>query len=117
MKKLMIDVMELPLASNVCNQRLREGWRSNEMSLAHVEMDPGNVSLPHRHHGFIEIYYILSGEGILSVGEENFSVKKDTVVEIPVGAVHFLANTGKENLCHLVICIPSFNPNDVEVLE
>ncbi|MFH0987136.1 MAG: cupin domain-containing protein [Candidatus Micrarchaeota archaeon] len=111
-----IVVKKLPTVYNVCNQILREVCKSADASIAHVEMPLKNKSLLHKHGKFTEIYYILQGEGILSVGGEKFDVAEETLVEIPPGFPHMLENTGKIPLKHLVISVPAFDPNDVIML-
>lgn len=113
----LIKVSRLSWVQNVCNQRLREVWKSDKASIAYVEMNPGNVSLDHQHREFTELYYILSGEGLLLVGEKNFFVREDMLVEIPPNTVHRLENLGTSILRHLVISLPPFNPDDVEVIN
>ena len=110
-----IEVKKLAEVPNICNQILREVWKSKHVSIAHVEMAPGNTSLLHKHNSFVELYYILSGEGILYVGNKEYTVGSDTLVEIKPGVSHKLKNTGKSTLSHLVISNPPFNPDDVEV--
>lgn len=44
-------------------------------------------------------------------------VKAETLVEIPPNVPHKLKNIGNGILTHLVICVPSFNANDVILLE
>ena len=76
-------------------------------------MRRGSVSLLHLHKTFTELYYIIEGKGEMRVGKKTFSVRKDTLVEIPRGSWHMLKNIGKTRLYHLVICVPEFNPRDV----
>lgn len=114
-----IDITQLPVATNVCQQELREVWKAKGevASMAHVIMEPGAVSLLHEHHKMTEVYVISEGEGILTVGEEQYLVRADMVMEIPVNTPHKLENTGSMPLRHLVIAIPAFDPEDVFVLE
>lgn len=103
---------------NMCQQSLRELWREEKLtSLAHVEMEEGAVSLLHRHHRTTELYFGLSGQGVIHVGEELLVLKRDSVVVIPAGMPHKVVNTGTEPLRHLVQCAPAFDVEDVEVRE
>ncbi len=116
-KQIKIEVRKLPEVPNICRQILREVWKSNKASIAHVIMEPNNVSLLHKHRTFTELYYILVGRGILFLGDRKVSVGKDEMVEIPPNTPHKLKNTGKGPLEHLVICIPCFNPKDIILLK
>jgi mannose-6-phosphate isomerase-like protein (cupin superfamily) len=42
-----------------------------------------------------EVYYVLSGEAVLHLGEETYDIGKDTIVFIPGGTFHFLDNKSK----------------------
>lgn len=117
MANIKIEVKKLQKIPNICNQILREAWKSRDVSVAYVEMAAGNVSLLHKHNTFRELYYILSGKGILWVGNKKLSVGRDTLVEIKPGMPHKLENIGKSVLKHLVISSPAFNPEDVVLIE
>ncbi len=117
MTAIKIEVRSLAEVPNICNQILREVWQSKDVSVAYVEMAPGNVSLWHKHRSFTELYYILSGEGVMRVGDEEFSVGQDTLVEVGSGVPHKLTNTGESVLRHLVVSSPAFNPDDVELID
>ena len=80
-------------------------------------MLPGSVSILHMHEKLTEIYYILSGKGKMLVGENIFLVHGEMLIEIPVKTPHKLQNKGKQPLKHLVICTPTFNPEDIILLE
>ncbi|MDD5032551.1 MAG: cupin domain-containing protein [Candidatus Pacebacteria bacterium] len=118
MIKTVIGVKKLPLTSNVCKQAVREVINLNRASVAHVEVQPGDASLLHRHKIFTQLYYILEGRGRMYVGGRgDFPVAKDTLIWIAPGRPHKLENTGRKILSHLVISIPPFSQTDVEVID
>jgi len=117
MAEIKIEVKMLPEVPNVCNQILKEVWKSENVSMAYVEMVPGNVSLLHKHSTFTELYYIIAGEGIMLVNDKEFSVGRDVLVEVEPGMSHKLTNTDKTLLRHLVISTPAFDPEDVELID
>ena len=47
-----------------------------------------------------ESYYVVSGAGVLRLGEERFQVRKGMTVYIPMGVEHQTFNTGTEDLCY-----------------
>jgi len=127
-ESMAVRIRDLPKVPNICNQILREFWKSKKASIAHVEMKPGNVSLLHKHKSFTELYYILSGQGILEIDGKTIYVEKDTLVEIKPGKPHKLTNPinpssffcvteSSNTLRHLVISIPAFNPDDVIIIN
>ena len=109
----LIDVYELPTADNVCNQILREVISLPKVSMAHVTMNPGNVSFWHQHSKMSEIYFVLEGDGILYYGDKSIKAEKGAYLMLPPKMPHKLRNTGNSNLEHLVLAIPPFDPNDV----
>jgi uncharacterized cupin superfamily protein len=68
---------------------------------------PGKAGFPlHHHHANEEHFFILSGTGVLRVGEETYAVKpQDYIVTLPGGpeTAHQLVNTGNEDLVYLAI--------------
>lgn len=85
-------------------------------SLAHAVVPPGETSLRHRlKHS--EVYYLLSGEGVMHVDDERAPVRPGDTVYIPPGAVQWIRNTSDEPLAFLCIVDPAWRAEDEEVLE
>jgi len=116
-KQKLIDVYELPEVSNICNQVLREVISLSKVSLAHVTIAAGNISLWHQHSRMTEIYFILKGEGILYYGNQALQAETGLYLVLPPNTPHRLKNTGGHDLEHLVFAIPPFNLDDVKLLE
>jgi len=55
-----------------------------------------------------EIYFIMSGEGEMTVDEETRHVVPGDAIWIPTGSVHALTNSGREDCTILVIASPAF---------
>jgi mannose-6-phosphate isomerase-like protein (cupin superfamily) len=53
-----------------------------------------------------EIYFIMMGEGEMTVDEETRHVVQGDAVWIPTGSRHGLANTGNEDCVLLVVAAP-----------
>ena len=53
-----------------------------------------------------EIYFIMSGEGMMTVGDESRKVVSGDAIWIPVGSPHSLLNTGQEACIILVVASP-----------
>lgn len=114
------NALYFPTVPNVCNQILREIVRFPEInpkvSIAHVIMEPGNVSLLHEHKTMKEFYYILTGSGVLYHGNRALNVNRNAYLNIPEEVPHKLRN-GNSRLMHLVFAMPPFNQNDVIPLD
>ncbi len=68
---------------------------------------PGKAGFPQHHHDANEEhFFILSGTGVLRVGDETYPVKpQDYIVNLPGGpeTAHQLVNTGTDELVYLAI--------------
>ena len=68
---------------------------------------PGKAAFPlHHHYGNEEHFFILSGSGVLRVGEDQFPVRQHDYIVNPAGGpelAHQLINTGSEDLVYLAI--------------
>lgn len=84
---------------------------AKQHSLAHITLPPGKSSLKHYHPSTEESYYILSGEGLLVMNEETAQLTNGDAVVIPIGTVHKITNTGKDDLVFLAICTPPWTPD------
>ncbi len=107
------NAYDLPTVPNVCDQILRELIRLPSASMAHVIMQPGNVSLLHEHKKMREFYFILEGKGIFYYGDKALGVEKGSSLTIPHSVSHKLKNTTNGKLEHLVFAMPPFDPEDV----
>ncbi len=81
-------------------------------SLAEATLQPGAATRGHRHPNSEEIYYVLSGHGAITVGDETMEVKPHDAVLMEPGAYHQLANTGEVPLVFLCCCAPPYSHQD-----
>jgi mannose-6-phosphate isomerase-like protein (cupin superfamily) len=87
------------------------------VSIAHAMVRPGESTLPHRLKRSREIYYILSGEGIMHIDGESALVRFGQAIFIPPGAVQHIQNTGAFDLSFLAICDPPWTAEEEELVE
>ncbi len=66
---------------------------------------PGEGIQSHYHTDFEEIYYVLSGYGIMTIGEEKQEISRGDVVYIPANAPHTLFNTAEVPLRFVTITV------------
>lgn len=87
-------------------------------SIARARVEPGVTTAWHRLKDTAEVYYILSGQGTIELGE-NFSkeVKPNDLVRIPANLAQRVENTGGEDLIFLCFCTPAFNDTCYRELE
>jgi mannose-6-phosphate isomerase-like protein (cupin superfamily) len=87
-----------------------------EQSLAEASIAPGSATQLHRHHRSEEIYFILAGEGRMTLGHERFSIAVGDSVCIPPGTPHCVENHGAATLRILCSCAPAYSHADTELL-
>ncbi|MCK4483810.1 MAG: cupin domain-containing protein [Candidatus Thorarchaeota archaeon] len=85
-------------------------------SIAHAIIKPGNASLSHRIKTSSEIYYILSGSGLMYVDEESEDVGPGDTIYVPPNATQYIENTGGTDLVFLCIVYPSWRAEDEELV-
>jgi mannose-6-phosphate isomerase-like protein (cupin superfamily) len=80
-------------------------------SLAHATVSAGDTTTPHSLRTS-EVYYILSGSGIMHIDTEQHSLGEGDAVYIPPDAVQYIHNPGPEELVFLCIVDPAWRPED-----
>ena len=81
------------------------------------EVDPGSESNAHSHKNNEEIFYVVSGEGYIVVGDERQAVSAGSVVLAPPGKMHQLQNPGSEILKVLCSASPAFAKEDFDLVH
>jgi len=79
-----------------------------QCSLAEEMLPPGCTVTPHYHRDIEEIYYLVSGRGLMTVGDEIQEVNAGDAVYVPRGHRHTLQNTGTETIKLILVCGPAF---------
>lgn len=79
------------------------------VSLARAVVAPGKATTPHK-LDFIEIYYVLSGQGLVHLDQDTHPLTPEACVYIPAGTVQWVRNTGDEDLVFLCVCTPAYDP-------
>ena len=85
-------------------------------TLAEARLSPGSGTTPHHHVKTEEIYYILTGQGLMQLGHQTREVGPGDAVAIPPGTLHKITNTGTSILKFLCCCAPGYEHEDT-VLE
>jgi mannose-6-phosphate isomerase-like protein (cupin superfamily) len=88
-----------------------------EQSLAEARLAPGARTAAHFHPRTEEIYYILSGTGLMQIGQEQRRVGPGDAIAIPPGAVHTITNTAADTLRFLCCCAPGYEDSDTVMVE
>jgi len=85
-------------------------------SLAHAIVKAQNKTVPHK-LATSEVYYIISGEGIMHIDGKTSTVGPKDTIYIPPNAVQFIENTGRTDLEFLCIVDPAWRVEDETILD
>jgi len=89
-----------------------------DASIARARVEPGVTTRWHRLKGTVERYYIISGKGLVEVGElPPQKVNAGDIVLIPPMCPQRITNIGSEDLIFLAICTPRFSNDAYEDIE
>ncbi|VBA43875.1 hypothetical protein LAUMK13_04728 [Mycobacterium innocens] len=88
--------------------RLNVGIAS--VSLAHATVAAGSETVWHCLENTDEIYFVLSGSGLVFVGSETRAVGSGDTVWIPAGVPQKIRNLGRDPLVFLCACGPAYAP-------
>jgi mannose-6-phosphate isomerase-like protein (cupin superfamily) len=67
---------------------------SEHLTMGHTIIYPTGKTTGHAHDDMEEVYYILSGEGKMVVGDDEFPIKAGDAFYVPFGEFHVTYNTG-----------------------
>jgi len=90
---------------------------NSEQSLAEAIVPVGGKTFLHKHRVTEEIYHITEGSGIMTLGSEEFEVRKGDSICISPGTPHRVRNPGEKELKILCCCAPAYSHEDTELLE
>ena len=81
-------------------------WQGEHVMVGLNCLEPNQTQPVHAHTGADKFYLVLSGSGRFTIGDEEKTVDKGTVVVAPAGIPHGVINTGTERLALLVAIAP-----------
>lgn len=85
---------------------------TTEITCGVCEIEPG-CELPLHRHPPLEIYYIMEGSGIVTLGSERRAVRPGTTISIPGNSPHGIRNDGQTTL-RLFYAFPAASYSDIE---
>lgn len=89
-----------------------------EVSIARARVAPGMTTRWHRVKQTMERYFILSGKGLVEIGDLSPQiVETGDVVLIPPSCRQRITNAGHEDLIFLAICSPRFTNEAYEDID
>ena len=89
-----------------------------DVSIARARVEPGVTTRWHRLKGTYERYFIISGRGLVEVGEQPpQELSAGDIVLIPPMCRQRITNIGAEDLVFLAICSPRFSRDVYEDID
>ncbi len=113
--KRLDDCVEI-VANDGC--RLKEILHSDRddvelpYSLAYARVEAGKGTHPHQLAAQDEVYTILSGAGVMHIGEETEEVGAGDTIVIPAGAEQWIENTSEGELVFTALVSPPWREED-----
>ena len=83
-----------------------------EGGVANVHVVKITKGAPHVHTGYDEVYYVLSGTGTITLGEDFHPLRPGTVTVIPAGVPHSLEADPGEELEFIIFGTPPMAMDD-----
>ena len=98
-------VTEVGIMDNAHNVDARNIYNTADAMITVITLDPGQ-SLKRHITPVDVVFYVLSGTGIVEIGDEKQEVSAETLVESPKGIVHCWYNESPEPLRFMVVKAP-----------
>lgn len=81
-------------------------WQGAHVMIGLNCLEPNQVQSVHAHQHADKIYFVLSGNGRFTIGDEHQIAAAGTLVVAPAGVPHGVENQGNERLSLLVAIAP-----------
>ncbi len=90
---------------------------NKNLSLAIATVEPFKETKLHIHKNSEEVYFIIQGKGLMTLGNKTFTVKEEDAILIPPKTPHKIKNNEEKELKILCVCSPPYSHEDTELLE
>lgn len=102
MKKINIgDILDFATEKSTRKAIFKEGQLDTGLLL----YAPGQTTPDHKHSDIDEVFYVISGEGTITINNEEVLVKENDIIFSPNGETHGFINTSSTNWVVLQIKI------------
>lgn len=86
-------------------------------SVAEAQVDPDQETILHRHSIAEEVYHIIEGAGLMTLGHDRFAVVPGDIIRIAPGVPHKIKTTSTLPMRLLCICVPAYSDEDTEIVH
>ncbi len=87
------------------------------LSVAEAVIAPGQATRPHYHTDSNEVYYVLSGKGVVRIGEKSEFAEAGACLFIPARAVHAARCDSDAALVILCLSAPPYTHEQTVLVE
>ena len=102
MEKINIDdILDFAAEKSARKATFKEGQLDTGLLL----YAPGQITPDHKHSDIDEVFYVISGEGTITINDEEMLVKERDIIFSPHGETHGFYNTSANNWVVLQIKI------------
>ncbi len=103
---------------SIIRELMHPAIHGNEnLSLAEAIIAIGSQTFLHKHNKSEELYHIISGQGLMTLGTQEFEVKQYDTIYIAPNTPHKVKNIGKIPLKILCCCAPPYSHEDTVLLN
>ena len=81
-------------------------WQGEHVMVGLNCLEPSQTQPVHAHAGADKFYFVLTGQGSFTVGDDVHLAESGAIVVAPAGVPHGVTNTGRERLSLLVAIAP-----------
>ena len=83
----------------------------------HLVLTPGASTGPHLHREVAEFYYLMNGDGAVSIGSETAPIHSGDAIPVQLGEVHSFENTASQPLEFLIVGVSRDNTRRVDTVD
>jgi mannose-6-phosphate isomerase-like protein (cupin superfamily) len=83
----------------------------------HLLLPPGSSTRAHSHRAVAEFYYVMAGEGMITVGRESAPIRNGDAIPIHLNEPHGLQNGGNQPLEIMIVGIARDMSKNLETVE
>lgn len=95
-----------------------DGWhllKNDDLSVIEEKMPPGSFEQLHFHTEAQQVFYILSGEALFQINQNETRLARGETIHVPAGIPHKISNTADTDLRFIVISSPKAHGNRVNL--
>jgi len=87
-------------------------FQENGVWVKRVEVIPNNRLSLQKHNHRSEKWIIVSGDGLAVVNDKEIHLRAGSVLDVPLGAIHRIGNTGNEKLVFIEVATGDYLGED-----